>query len=584
VGAGGKAIDPGDPERTGIPRFGLVALAAAAFTALFVAIVASGVGSAHARLVFVDVASFLVPLAAASACAWRASHERTTLRLAWMLLAAGCASWAIGQAAWAAYVLVLDQPAAPSPGIADAGYLGLVPLAGAGLLAFLSGPSLRANRLRTLLDAAIVALSLLFISWASALRDVVGLTAGSGVTFGELVYLAYPTGDLLLATLAFVLLGRAGRGERRTLALLGLGALALAVADTAYVVQGLRGLFEDGTVVHTGWIAGFLLIGLAAVRPQRAAAVPTSRPTIAAAALPYWPFLMALGAAVVSQLEHGFLEPFLFWTILLVVSLVVVRQLVVLTENLTLTRQAETALGRLRESEQARNSLVQTVTHDLRNPLTPILLQLAILQRQLQDEADLRSLAIVKRNVEQVERLVADLADVGKLQDGRLILMAAPMDLAETLRETCATFAPGMAAHGVVLDLDAKEPLAVLGDAIRLRQVALNLLSNAAKFTPAGGSVRVRGRREGDRILVEVQDDGRGLSPDEQARLFHPFVQVHDVAEQKERGTGLGLYICKGIAERHGGQAGVRSDGLGRGSTFWFSIPAASPARPAGNA
>lgn len=558
----------------GMARFRLRIAVAAAFAVAFAAVVVLHPGTAYGRLVFVDVASFVIPLGTAGACAWRATKESATLRLGWGLLAAGCASWAIGQAAWAAYVLVLDQEAAPSPGIADLGYLGLVPLAGAGLLAFLSGPGLRAHRLRTLLDATIVAASLLFMSWAAVLRDVVGATVHEGVGLGGLVYLAYPTGDILLATLAFLLLARAQRGDRRTMALLGAGALALAVADTMYVVQGLRGLFQDATVVHTGWIVGFELIGLAALRPQNAAAIPTTRPTLAAATLPYWALLLAIGTAIQSQREHGMLEPFLFWTALVVVVLVVVRQFVMLMENLALTRQSEAALGQLRDSELKRTRLVQTVTHDLRNPLSPILLQLNVLgRRELVPEVR-SSLAVIQRNVEQIDRLVSDLSDVAKLEDGRITLEPVAVDVAAILRDVHATFAPVAGQSRIAFGLEVPANLPGTADPIRLRQVVVNFVSNAVKFTPEHGTIALRGRLEAGGLVVEVQDSGRGLTPAEQGRLFQPFSQVHARGETKERGTGLGLYISKAIVERHGGQAGVRSEGRGRGSTFWFTLPA----------
>lgn len=106
-----------------------------------------------------------------------------------------------------------------------------------------------------------------------------------------------------------------------------------------------------------------------------------------------------------------------------------------------------------------------------------------------------------------------------------------------------------------------------------------NLVSKAVKFTPAGGTVRVEGKRTNGDVEVEVRDSGRGLAPDEVGRLFKPFSQVHDPKETKERGTGLGLYICKGIVERHGGRVGVESAGLGHGSTFRFVLPIRSPAQ-----
>jgi signal transduction histidine kinase len=145
------------------------------------------------------------------------------------------------------------------------------------------------------------------------------------------------------------------------------------------------------------------------------------------------------------------------------------------------------------------------------------------------------------------------------------------MDLATVVAEAAESFT-GPAAHlGITLEVEASQPLPVEADAKRVAQVLFNLLGNALKFTPAGGRVRLRAWREDGQVLAEVADTGAGVEPEDLGKLFQPFVQLH--AGKVAAGTGLGLYICKGIVEQHDGRIAVASDGAGKGTRFWFALP-----------
>ncbi len=212
-----------------------------------------------------------------------------------------------------------------------------------------------------------------------------------------------------------------------------------------------------------------------------------------------------------------------------------------------------------------------------------MLIQLKLLQDAPLDDAVRHRLDVVGRNVEQVKRLTSDLSDVSKLQDGRLKLVRQPMDLAATVRDVAESFQPIAAQRGVRLACDADAPLPVDGDAIRLRQILANLVSNALKYTSSGGQVTLAGSIRDGRVTVDAVDTGRGLTQDEQQRLFQPFSQVHKPEEAAERGTGLGLFISRGLAEGHGGTLSLRSEGLGAGSTFTLDLPLAlAPANGSG--
>jgi histidine kinase len=154
-----------------------------------------------------------------------------------------------------------------------------------------------------------------------------------------------------------------------------------------------------------------------------------------------------------------------------------------------------------------------------------------------------------------------------------------PQQLEELVRHAVDSFRATYAEKSVVLEADVTGRMPVKADAQRLTQVLFNFLTNALKFTPEGGRVRVVARADAEQAEVGVHDSGRGLTQREIDQLFKPFSQVHDPKETKEKGTGLGLYICKGIVEEHGGRVWVESDGRGKGSRFAFSVPLAHGGR-----
>ncbi|MHB8633451.1 MAG: sensor histidine kinase [Thermoplasmatota archaeon] len=217
---------------------------------------------------------------------------------------------------------------------------------------------------------------------------------------------------------------------------------------------------------------------------------------------------------------------------------------------------------------------MQQLAHDLASPLTPVKLQLRLLEGQTNEEGK-HGLAIVKRNIDHVQRLVADLGDVVRLESGQLRIERKPTNLAELCRNTVDSLAPSATERGLGLDAETPTTLMVSVDAGRMTQVLYNLVSNALKFTPPGGRVHVTAG-VADVASVSVQDSGAGLRPDQLENLFKAFSQVHDPAAMKrpeDRGSGLGLFISKGIVESHGGTMDAASPGPGMGSTFTFHLP-----------
>lgn len=168
---------------------------------------------------------------------------------------------------------------------------------------------------------------------------------------------------------------------------------------------------------------------------------------------------------------------------------------------------------------------------------------------------------------------MGDLLDSSRLQSDRMPLRPKPFDLAALVAEVTESFDPAAKQAGIRLVTTVPPAVACIADADRLTQAATNLLSNALKFTPAGGTVQVNVQPLAAVVRVSVQDNGVGLTPQQAARLFQPFEQVHEAQVANKGGSGLGLYITRGIVELHGGRIWVESDGPGTGSTFSFEIP-----------
>ncbi|MFO1534411.1 MAG: PAS domain S-box protein [Thermoplasmatota archaeon] len=243
-------------------------------------------------------------------------------------------------------------------------------------------------------------------------------------------------------------------------------------------------------------------------------------------------------------------------------------------------RQRE--LDLIREQARFKTEFLRTAAHELGNPLTPIKIQLRLLRdfvRQAPHAGARRNVEILDRNVERLHLLVRDMLESARLQSGRLRLLPRPMDLSHMVHEVAETFQEAAIEQGIALEVETPPGLPMVADPDRLTQVLYNLLSNAMKFTPAGGRIHVQVQRAGERASVLVQDTGAGFTADQAAGLFQPFGQVHDVVPGKG-GTGLGLYISKGIVEQHGGRLEARSDGPGKGATFLFWVPLATAVAP----
>ena len=270
------------------------------------------------------------------------------------------------------------------------------------------------------------------------------------------------------------------------------------------------------------------------------------------------------------------------------------RRLVLETNHdITERKRAESEREQLLAREQAlraeaessnrlKDEFLATVSHELRTPLTAILGWAAMLRAGGLDGPTLdHALSTIERNARAQAQLVEDLLDVSRIISGNLRLDARPTDLLLVIKSALDSVRPAADAKGIQLQL-VLDPAAgsIRGDAARLQQVVWNLISNAIKFTPEGGSVEVKIDRTSSEARVIVRDTGEGISPEFLPHVFDRFQQADGTKTRRHGGLGLGLSIVRHLVELHGGRVEASSEGQGRGATFMVRLPLAAERSP----
>lgn len=230
--------------------------------------------------------------------------------------------------------------------------------------------------------------------------------------------------------------------------------------------------------------------------------------------------------------------------------------------------------ARRTDADAATAELIATVSHEIRSPLTTIKgFTKTLLDRwdRLDDDTKREMLAAINADADRVTRLLTELLDISRMEAGRLTLHRRVFDVRALAEQTARELEGRSDRH--VVRVQEGGPVAVSADPDKVKQVVTNFIENALKYTE-GGSVTVTCVTTGGSARLSVTDEGEGIPERRHATLFEKFTRHERPGSPS--GTGLGLYICKGLIEAHGGHIGVES-APGRGSTFWFELPGADP-------
>jgi PAS domain S-box-containing protein len=247
------------------------------------------------------------------------------------------------------------------------------------------------------------------------------------------------------------------------------------------------------------------------------------------------------------------------------------RYMIAACVDITERRNKEDAL---RAADRQKDEFLGMLSHEIRNPLAPMMYSVNLLERQITDPALRRPLDVIGRQLRRMVHIVDDLLDASRVTHGKISLKRASVSLTEIVSQAVEASRSRMEAHGHALIHEAaQEPLLMSGDAARLGQVLENLLANAAKYTPNGGTVTVRVEREGGEAVITVADTGVGIDAAMLPRVFDLFAQADTSLDRSEGGLGIGLTLADRLTRLHGGRLSAHSDGLGAGSTFIVRLP-----------
>ncbi|HEU5310205.1 MAG TPA: HD domain-containing phosphohydrolase, partial [Candidatus Eisenbacteria bacterium] len=239
-------------------------------------------------------------------------------------------------------------------------------------------------------------------------------------------------------------------------------------------------------------------------------------------------------------------------------------------------KQLEDSVLALRKVDEAKSDLISIVSHELRTPLTAIKAYTETLIDNLQSPSftmQEKFLVIVNEECDRLSRIVNDVLDLSRMESGRRRLKAEPVSIAQLLEDVTGTVAPELTHKDARLRTDlAAELPQIEADPDLLKQVLVNLIGNAAKFTRHGTDVVVRAATQGERVVVSVEDHGLGIPADKLDRVFERFYRIEEIGMDRVSGTGLGLAIVKSVVDLHGGAVRVESV-VGEGSRFVFDLP-----------
>ncbi|HEY4724541.1 MAG TPA: ATP-binding protein, partial [Actinomycetota bacterium] len=436
----------------------------------------------------------------------------------------------------------------------------------------------------------------LFLGWATVLGDAFR-SQGLSSNLTRAICLAYPLGDIVAGTIVLVLLTRSrGRGVVH-LSMIAGSVFALLLADLGFAYAKPLGTYGTGTVADAGWVLGWLLLCATALKPTVAELRRTDdevEPSITRLALPYAPLVVAALTALIIQIVTGEFEPFLVYTGTMIGLLVISRQIVALIENRQLNarlratvlqlsereqelkdglRRELAAADRLRAADAMKDTFLRAVSHDLRTPLTAMLGVAVTLERtrlNLPREQALDLVAMLVEKTRKLERLLKDLLDLNRLEEGVLEPNRSLTDVRELVHRV-VTEVDQLA--GWPIDIEA-EPIQAFIDGPKVERIVENLLLNTTRHTPPGTRVWVKALARGADLELIVEDAGPGVPAELAGTIFEAFKRAGGPAPTMAhaRGVGIGLSLVARFAALHGGHAWV-DERWGGGAAFHVLLP-----------
>ena len=240
--------------------------------------------------------------------------------------------------------------------------------------------------------------------------------------------------------------------------------------------------------------------------------------------------------------------------------------------------QTRDLLLQLEQADAQKDLFLATLSHELRTPLNSILGWIQILRTRKLDQAEIdRAIEVIERNAKGQSEMISDILFVSRIITGKLEIKHEPINLGEVVGAVVEMIRPSADAKSLELTVESREyePVPVEGDAERLQQVFLNLLTNAVKFTPDGGKIQIGLRRAGSNVLIDIRDTGQGINPQFLPYVFERFRQADSTYTRRIGGLGLGLAIVRHLVELHGGTVTAKSEGKDKGSVFTITLPIA---------
>lgn len=240
-----------------------------------------------------------------------------------------------------------------------------------------------------------------------------------------------------------------------------------------------------------------------------------------------------------------------------------------ISADINIRQEMDALLEKLKVANERKNEFIALVSHELKTPLTSISGFLQVIGRKTKETITQKFVNKSLEQVRKLNKLINELLDISRIEAGKLLFSKEQFDFCELVADAVESVRYTFPSHTFHFD-GTTVPVPVMADRQRLEQVLFNLFSNAVKYSPLSSTVHVRLQKESAWVRLAVKDEGRGLTEAQQQKLFTRFYRAEGV--ERIQGLGLGLFLCKEIVERHGGQIGVKSD-VGKGSEFYVTIP-----------